>query len=336
MVITDLHLDINNIEIVRKIVHQSIDIAKQLQLTTLFVGGDVFTSRKSQFLAVLLAWNDILDYAQQQGIYIVAIPGNHDKADYTSKESYLDIYQEHENFELVRDYRSFELGKYTLHLVPFFDEASTYTNYLKLAKPKGDYDILLTHIAVNGVRNNDGSQVEQGIGKSSFSKYFKVLVGHYHDIQQVGKNIHYIGSIRQKDYGEDDQKGFTVVYDDGSHELMVSEFDKFVTIKVDLDTTDIKQLNVLKKHYADSQDHIRFKFTGSKEKVTALDKSTFDALGIDVKCEYKDVEINLSYEQAKAFTGFDSSKIKSEWSEFCQQNDDIDQQQGLQLLNEIL
>jgi exonuclease SbcD len=317
-------------------IKDAISKAKELGLDRIYVGGDIFTSRKSQFLAVLLSWMDVLDFAEEEQIDVVAIPGNHDKADYTCVESYLDVYEDHSAFTLVRTHAKFQVGKFTLHLVPFFEEKQTYGQYLKLAKPEGKHDILLTHVAVNGVRNNDGSEVEESLSASKFDKFFKVFIGHYHDAQQVGDNIYYIGSLRQKNYGEDEYKGYTVLYEDGSHEMIPSEFKKFVTVKIDLDEVDNKELTNLRKQYQDSEDSVRFKFTGSKEKVTSLDKSKFDAVGIDVKCEYKNVDVDVDFAQAEQFGGFDQSKIKEEWIEFCQNNDDIDQEQGTELLNQIL
>lgn len=339
MIITDLHLNSSNLDEVSKIIRQAILKAKELGLEHLYVGGDVFDSRKSQPLAVLQCWIDILGFAELKGITLRTIPGNHDKADYTSEESYLDVYEDHPSFELVRSYAKFKVGKYTMHMIPFFEERETYGEYLKKVEFAQKNNILLTHVAVDGVRNNDGSVVEDLIDTNIFKKFDKVFVGHYHDKQQIDNTIFYIGSILQKNYGEDVNKGFTVMYDDGTHELLQSEFKKFETVKIDLDTLDQESLTDLRRQHSDSSNNVRFKFTGTKEKIAALDKSKFDSVGIDVKCEYKDVEVEVSFQEASVFSvfsGFDGEKIKDEWKEFCEKNEDIDKKQGLSYLQKVL
>jgi exonuclease SbcD len=335
LIITDLHLDQSNIDAVSNVTRQAIDKAKSLGLKHLYIAGDIFNSRKSQPLDLLDAWEEVITYAQSKSIVLRAIPGNHDKIDYTSERSYLDVYKHHPAFELVRDYKSFPIGKYNIHMIPFFDEKETYSKYLNKVQFLGN-DILITHVAIDGVRNNDGSVIEDILNTSIFKKFLKVFVGHYHDKQQIDNVVFYIGALLQKNYGEDDQKGFTVMYEDGTHEMIVSEFTKYETIKIDLDTATQQELIDLRRDYKGSTDNIRFKFTGSKEKVTALDKSKFDDLGIDIKCEYKDVDVEVDYASATSFSGFDRKKIKEEWIEFCKKNDDIEEKIGFSYLEKIL
>jgi len=342
--ITDLHIDDSNYNEVQVVVRQAIDKTVALGLKVIYVGGDVFNSRKNQTFNVLQTFLEILDYAHTHNIVLRTIPGNHDKLDYTSVKSYLDAFAYHPAMELTTSHQSYVEGNFIIHMVPFFDEKSTYKYHfdkIKIRIPedpnsKSNFkNILITHIAVNGVKNNDGSEIEDSTKNEIFAPFFKVLIGHYHNMQKVGSKLYYIGSIMQKNYGEDDQKGMTIFYDDGSHELFQLDFIKFKTIKVDLDEVDGGALKQMLVDKSQNEDHVKIKFSGKRETLDAFDKSRFVDAGFDIKYEYN-VVVDLSYKQAEEFTGFDKDKIKDEWSEFTITNEEIDNEIGIVYLEQVL
>lgn len=337
--ITDIHLTKDNFEWVSKIVKQAIDKTVKLQLSNLIVAGDVFDERKSQPLSVLNVWSDMLDYAYINKIKIICIPGNHDKTNYESEKSYLDTYKYHPSMQLITSHHTdYNISPdWAIHFVPYFKESTTYKSYLdKISISDSRNNMLITHIAVNGVTNNDGSVVEKGIKVSDFDRFDKVFVGHYHNSQVINDHIIYVGSLYQANYGEDPGKGITVINNNGSYQRYQTQFTKYFTVKIDLDTTDDEELEKYCYQYANSKDNIRFKFIGQKHKVVALDKNRFDQIGIDVRCEYKDATVDVSFKQASEFSGFDSKKIKEEWNEFCENNADVDKNKGIKLLEKVL
>lgn len=334
MIITDIHLSDDNTDQIKDVMLQAFNTAVSKGLKVIYLAGDFVNARKSQTEKVLYTLKTILNLANEMGLVIRAIPGNHDKSDYESERSYLDVYDEYPALELVTSYQSFKEGDLTIHMIPFFDERTTYQQHFDKVQYNKN-DILITHVAVNGVVNNDGSKMSDVLPCSLFDKFDKVFIGHYHDMQQIGDNIFYIGAIIQKNYGEDINKGFTLVNADGSHYQVQSKFKQYITIKIDLDD-DNTDLTKLKSTYENHPDDIRFKFTGSEAKVKALDRMQFENLGIDVKCSYKDVEIQTTLEQAQAFEGFDKSKIQDEWKEFTDSNEDIDYEVGLTILKQAL
>lgn len=104
-------------------------------------------------------------------------------------------------------------------------------------------DVLFGHFAVTGSRNNDRSVVENNIKPSSFKDFKKVYLGHYHDYQQVGSNIFHLGSLQQNNFGEDESKGFWMLYDDCTIELLKSRNGNvFKKERLDLDNIPPKQL----------------------------------------------------------------------------------------------
>lgn len=343
VILTDTHLDRDNVDAQLSIFKQAIDLAKELGLSEVWHGGDIFESRKSQPLGVLDAFDRILSLFEESEITLVAIPGNHDKVNYDSEKSYLDVFRHHPNFKLVRTYAlqhaepAEDHSMVTVHFLPYFLESGSYIdrlNDIKIRSGKNDKDILITHIAVNGVRNNDGSKVENDLNRTAFKKFDSVFVGHYHDQSSI-HNVHYIGSALQKNFGEDTNKGFTIVYDDGSHKFVKSMFTEFITLKIDVENTPKQELEGLLKDYADSTDNIRFKFSGEKSKLVAIDKSKFERAGIDIKFDSTDITVDTSIVDTNEFVQFNKDAVLKEFKEFCKK-EKYKATEGLEYLNKIL
>lgn len=316
LAITDTHLGPKNVELIIPIFKQVIAIALKFNLSVIYHMGDMFDSRKYQTLDTLMALSKILDMLEEAGIILRCIPGNHDKPDYFRERSYLDVYTKHKSLELIRDYKKFPEGDFMIHMIPFFDEKEVYPQYLEKVKISPSLtNILMTHVAVNGVKNNDGSEIEDTLAIAKFKDFEKVLVGHYHNKQEV-KNVIYTGSAFQKDYGEDGDKGVTVLYQDGSLEQIKLEFPRFETVKINLNTITNEELDKKFKSHKNSQDNIRFKFSGTKEKLAALDRPKYAKVGIDIKTEQDDPIVDIDYAELIDFTGFDKSKILDEWDDF--------------------
>ena len=334
---TDPHLNLDNIIQVQDLFTQLFDKALELGLKQVFVLGDIFDARKAQSLTVLLAFEAICQEAEEKGITIFMFPGNHDKLDYTSEDSYLNFFRHYPNVRLVMSVDKVKVSEdVTVHLLPFFEEKSVCVDYIKsITLTEGAKNYLLTHIGINGVKNNDGTTVEGSLSKSLFSKFVKIFVGHYHNRSQVGKNIFYIGSMAQNNFGEDPEKGFTVLYDNGSHELIESKYQKYDTISIDMDETSIDDLQKLRDKYSDNEHNIKFKITGPKEKVKSVEKHLFEEVGINIQVDYKDPEIDVSYEEAVEFDGFDGEIILEEFQEFSE-SITIDQEKGEELLKQAL
>ena len=290
-VITDTHLKEDNIDLVKDIYRQFIAYLVNAGITQAVMIGDTFTSRSSQTLACLLAAKEIFDMFAEAHINLTVIPGNHDKVDLNSCKSYLNVYS-NPYLTVISDMGILKTGGLTLHLIPYFKEGEQYNQRLKQTNEfaKGfAKSILLTHIAINGVRNNDGSEVEDGVPAKMFNNFKLVLVGHYHDRQTIGDNIHYIGSSHQATFGEDVCKGFGIVYDDCTIEYEQTEFPKYIKTYIEAgDSTAIAEL--LENIEEEKTDAVfinkhRVIITGEKDAVEAFSTTKLKAAGIDIKKE---------------------------------------------------
>lgn len=309
-VITDTHLKQGNEDQVYDIFKQTIDICKQKGIKRLFHAGDWFTSRSSQSLSVLHATKKILNLFYKEDVGLTIIPGNHDLVDLESEISYLDIFDIYPNVLVIKKETSLDVlngaGWNDVHLLPYFKENGSYLERLskiQVHKPS----ILITHIAINGVKNNDGSEVQNNLKSELFKQFKFVLSGHYHAKNQLADNIWYIGSSHPQNFGEDNDKGICIVNKDLSLEFVNLNFPKYFTYR--FDCKDIKQIVDQLKQVNHEYDKIRFVITGNETEIENFNRLIFDGYNVDVKFEkiysqktvelkkYKEDDIMLSFKQ---------------------------------------
>lgn len=343
ILVTDTHLDKDNINRVLNVLFQSVDLAVELGVKKIDFLGDAFTNRTGQGLMVLLAMDYWIGYAKAKGVDIYAISGNHDKTDQESLDSYLDVFKSHSNFHLFRkETITIDTNNMAHCYLPYFKENGSYPKRLlkligKLKKSSFKKAYLYTHIAVDGVVNNDGSKVKNGLKKELFGIFHKVFVGHYHNTSKIGDNIYYIGSSLPHNFGEDNEKGFTILYSDGSHELFLSNFDKFIPLKIDLGITTKKQIEALKERYKDSNNNVRIVFTGTKEQLESININELREVGIDVKKTTTDATRAIEAAANGEVIEFDKKEIMKGFGEFCRNNDvpNTKRTVGLKLLTNV-
>ncbi len=320
---TDPHLHEDNIDQITDIARQVIDLAKKNEIDVVFLLGDVFKSRKSQTLVVLNAFEEILKMFDRADIVLYAFPGNHDKVNYESEKSYLSAYKHWPNFTLVSDYDRETFGDILVHCIPFFKEDTVYSEYLKKAIDNinlNKKNILLSHIALTGSVNNDGSSISNNLKASQFAKFDWVYLGHYHDQQQIASNIYHIPSVCQNNFGENNEKGFMFLLEDGTVEFVKSKFREYKKISIDLHKVKPEEVNELTAQYREeSQDNnIRFEFIGSKSQLSSIDKHKFIQLGIDVKT--KDIEIETDVDFDNIQLEYNKESILEAFEECCDIN----------------
>jgi len=319
----DWHLKKENIDEITDLVRQQCILAKELNAKYLACLGDIFDSRVAQRQEVLDAFSEILDMIKEYDIELWAIPGNHDKTVYTSYKSFLTAYKYHPNFKLIIIAGSLPFVKegISLHFLPFFKEEMWVEEYNAFAGYIGNMDeakhILCTHIAVTGSRNNDGTMVTSTLSSKLFKDFYKVFSGHYHDQQKIGENFYHLPSIQQNNFGENSDKGFTVLYSDGSHQLFRSKFKEFIKVKIDLEQLEDGELTLLAKKYQNSSDNIRFEITGPENSLKSLCKEDFTSIGIDIKTKCKEIEDDIIFAESEDIKEHTKDSIKEEFSEFC-------------------
>lgn len=346
ILVNDIHLDKENGILVKSIFEQLINQCKEYDTNRIFCGGDVFTNRSGQPLQCLTDWKEIIELLGENDIELHVIPGNHDKTDNSNEKSYLDVYN-YDNYHNYRFASAKLIDDIIFVFIPYFSEEKWLEEFEKINKKieksgleKSDKrkKILITHVAIDGVMNNDGSEVNSPITISSFKSYSKVLVGHYHNYSQIAKNIFYTGSAYQNNFGENiDDKGFTVIYDNGDIEFINSVFPKY--IKEIIKATDKETLRkMLEKYGNDRKNFIRFIFVGKKVDCEKINIAEIQSkYGIDCKFESNESKEAIEISESDSVYSFDKKDIKKDFIKFCGENKILGKQlkYGLDLIKNI-
>lgn len=323
LLINDIHIDRATVDTAITVFNDAVKYAVENGIEDIIIGGDVFTNRSGQPLMCLNAWRSMIDHAATNKVHLHVIPGNHDKTDPDDIHSYLNVFGDGLFNHLYMYESAINIRGVEFVLIPHFSKEK-WCERLKVVAKERNFDcgvsILVTHIAINGVRNNDGTVVEDAIEPSLLDSYSKVLVGHYHNASHVGKNIYYTGSAYQNNFGETiSDKGFTVIYDDGSLEHVQSRFPRFVNVEIK--ATDRESLkNIVEKYSVGTEDRVRIKIVGTRSECEKINVQEIRDAGIE--CKFSTDEENQAVEIActDSVTTFDKAKIKKAFLEFCGEN----------------
>ena len=326
---TDWHLNENNAVELFDIVEQEIALAKEKGVNDVIWLGDVFDSRISQRQELLVTLSEWLQMYSDAGLRLHIIPGNHDKTDYTDDSSFLSPYKYHPNVHLMETPQMCVIGGLRCTFVPYYAQDV----WLKKFEEAQAGDLLFSHQAVQGSINNDGSIVNNSIPTKLFKGFTKVFLGHYHNAQQPAKNVFHLQSVRQNNYGENEEKGFTVLYSDTSFEFVKSVFTPFREIKIDVASATPDVLAKVVKMGAKGV-NLRVLLVGDVQTVKSIDRKKFTEAGIAVKTKYTDVEVE-ELDEAVAAQNLTDTDILAKFKKFCEDKN-YDYETGYKLLKEIM
>ncbi|HPI18742.1 MAG TPA: metallophosphoesterase [Candidatus Kapabacteria bacterium] len=324
LMLSDVHIDESNAEEIKLIIRQGIQFSKENNIKSWICLGDWFKERSSQKLLVLLSFGEILNMLSDSDISLYTFPGNHDKTDAEDEKSYLSLFR---NIGIKKhhfyDVESCEDGKW--YFIPFFSENGSFlrrlTNINKEAAKYNGKKFLFLHQSINGVKNNDGTLVDDGLKGNLFKNFDKVFVGHYHNYQKLSNKIIYIGSLKPHNYGEDNDKGFWL-FDDktGDLERVQTNFKKYRKILIDLEKTNKSMIESFREKLSNSGDNVRFVFRGTEDELAMIDAGYFEKVGIEVKKENKNILRAVEYFEETKSLQFNKSDLKINFLKYCNKN----------------
>ena len=171
-----------------------------------------------------------------------------------------------------------------------------------------------------------------------FEAWTKVLIGHYHNASKLADNVIYTGSAYQNNYGENiTDKGFTVIFDNGSTKFVPSKFPKYIKEVVNANDRECLR-NLLEKYEGEKYDHVRFQIVGTKVDCEKINVADIQNRGIDCKFvsdeESKAVEIS---ESDGGVACFDKKQIIRDFMAYCKENNITGEKMkfGMKLINNI-
>lgn len=334
--INDIHVNKDNIAEFNQNWKEMLSVCKRENIADIIIGGDVFTSRASQTLATLLAVKAALTEAVRQGIYITIGEGNHDKTDQEAIEGYNHLWVGLKGIDVVDTHKTlyWEGCDFCLLLMSYFPENGSFLEKLDIAVAdtlsqypqfKKNDIILYIHEGVHGALGD--FEIDGELPQEPLLGFKAVVCGHYHNRVKIKKtNIEYIGSSRQANFGEDEEKGYTILYADGSYGFVKNEVNmRYQTIELDAKNVD--------KYTLDIDDRYRYKVKVrcNERQAKLFDKQKLMDLGFH-KVEVV-VETDLPKESAAADIQekYDKQGIKKEYQNYCNENS-IDSKLGMKYL----
>lgn len=341
LMMNDLHIGKETIQDFRLNFEEAIQTCIKYDIKHLCIGGDMFQSRASQTLSVLLTVKELLnECTNNHGIQVTIIEGNHDKVDQEKNEGYCHLFDSIPGVCVADDYLTLmsedDQWNFVLHMIGYYPENGTFRDKLKnlirtdLDPIKKNY--LYIHEGINGALAQES---DKELPSNIFKDFDRVFVAHYHNRMKLSEtNIEYIGSSRQHNFGEDEEKGYTVIFSDGSTQFIKNAVNvRFKNIEVPFD-----KLGVMLIDEIDELKHqgykIKVKIHCTNEQVSSVNKQEIIAAGAS-KVEIMQEEVEETGVQQSVFIKFDKSGIKTAYSEFCESKNIDDVETGIRYLSAI-
>lgn len=329
IIFNDVHIKQGNEEDCRRSLNHLLKYCVNNNILDLVFAGDMFDNRTSQRLSVLKVFNEFLVKCTKLSINVYAIPGNHDKTRYDSKDNFLDVFGEYENFTLFTDITKTDINGINVTFLPYFTDGML----VERVKESVGGGILIGHFAMNG-SSNLGHIVEGSLlSATDFKKWDKVFLGHYHNYHKINSNIFHLPSIRQNNFGEDNNKGFTLIYDDLSHEIIRGDFTEYVNIEIDAGVLKQKDLQEKVNSFVGSKKNIKFTIKGDEAKVKSIDKSIFKGTKIILSLKYNDDSLNDK--PVGAIKKHSKNSIIQNFTVYCEEKE-LNTEEGIELINNFL
>lgn len=223
--------------------------------------------------------NSYINYFRYSSLQHIILIGNHDWSTADCNQHSLEALKDLKNVTVV-DRPYFE-GK-TL-FVPYF---SSHEAFKAAIKPYELPVYLFMHQGVTGCDYGNGFIAENELEIEALVGFDKVISGHFHRYQEKA-NLVYLGTPFSHSYGESNQDKFLGIFndEDGSLELIKTDFPRHITHELDLNITD----NLI----IDEFDHVRVILKGTREQLASFNKSKYPGLKFIEDCQQQIVRSSL-------------------------------------------
>lgn len=266
VLISDIHFNMNNLELASKVMRQAIQYAERHRLP-LVVAGDLHDTKAMMRGECVNAMIDIFSGAACD---VTVIPGNHDRINEKAKQHALNFLEPY--VTLIEDPKEYELNTW---FIPYQHDSDEMLRYLEQL-PTGA--TVICHQGVQDANMGHYIQDRSALPTQAF-KRFRTIGGHYHQRQniqcakEVGQGMvglfTYLGSPYSQSFGEATQgeKGFSVLYDDGSLELISTYLRRHIVLE--LSTVDLQK----KLPKVNQQDLLWVKLSGATTDLMKVNKA---------------------------------------------------------------
>ena len=338
LLLNDIHVSKDNIPEFTANWREALDICRTMNIRDIALGGDLFLSRAAQTLDVLLAVHDALLLAAEYGMRVTMINGNHDKVNQESPRGYCHIFDQHDNVLVADDYIALPCPdgqRFILHMVAYFPENGSFPEKLERVRLDPErLNYLYIHEGINGALSQPS---DNELPVHLFEAFDKVFVGHYHNRCIIPKTqIEYIGSSRQHNFGEDEEKGYTVIYTDGTHEFIKNKVNtRYKVLDVSAERTGLHLMDELREIDADGRYKVKVRVHAPQAAMKSVNKAALLEAGATKVELVADDEELLEASSSSLFEKFDSRRIRETYEEFCREKQIDEVAVGLEYLSKI-
>lgn len=336
LLMNDLHISKDNIQEFEKNWDEALGLCKKFDIIDIIIGGDVFTARAAQTLSVLLSVKKCFLKAHKNGLSLIIAEGNHDKVNQELIDGYNHLFSSYPDVDIVDDYKIVQWDgcDYIIAVMSYFPERGSFKSRLNELKDElKSMNIRLSDTTLYIHEEIEGCLGGFNTGNECYLSWFEgfksVLVGHIHNrLTILDTNIEYIGSSRQNNFGEDEEKGYTLFYDDGSYEFIKNQVNtRYKNIEVDYEDLDSLEIE------ADERYKVKLKIRCKDSQAKLIDRTKLLQYVNKVELiteKTKAVEVKESDIQVK----FDKKGIINEYVNFCTDKG-VDSKLGVEYLQKI-
>lgn len=264
VLISDVHYNINTLEVADKSMRLAIDKANSLEVP-LIIGGDLHDTKAHIRGECVNAMISTFMLCESVPIILV---GNHDRINEKSSSHSLNFLSKYA-FVLSSNYNSEKLKN--TYFIPYHHDLNELRVYLKTLPPKSQ---IIMHQGIQGSNSGEYFQDKSALRPEDVSG-FRVISGHYHTRQTIalpdGGSWDFVGNPYTLNYAEanDPPKGFQVLYNDGSLEFIPTNLRQHRIIEIDLNSVNAKA------SMGRVDDILWFKVKGSQEQLSHFNKQSF-------------------------------------------------------------
>lgn len=330
----DFHIDKDNVLDFEENWNEMLEVCYDNDIHHILIGGDIFTNRNAQTLAPMLMVQKCLRRAGANRIRVSIAPGNHDKTNQDVTESWCDLYSDIPCVEVISTYKIYDLGECFLAMFAYYPEqGETLKSYMEGCRQVLTAEFLSSetnciayvHAGIHGALGD--FDVPSEAPQELFDGFKAVLCGHYHNQTHIkDTDIYYIGSSRAHNFGEDEEKGYTLIYPNGKWEFVKNEANtRYVTEELTL-----KELTDWQRTYGDDY-KVRLKITCTAAEAETVDRQDLLDRGAN-KIEFVTEKIQaVAAEASDIEDKFNNADLQQEYQVFCKDKE-IDSKMGIEYL----
>lgn len=231
VLISDIHFNLKTLEVASEALSQAVIRSNWLGIP-LILTGDTHDSKANIRGECINAINDIL-LKSTELIYLLV--GNHDLINERGNENALGFIKK--GLVITSTFVPHSLLKNLRNLV-FIPYQTDSNQFIEEINRHADDSIFLVHQGLISSNMGDYIQDKSAVTKEAVAGK-RIISGHYHTRQSIdlldGGKWDYVGNPYTLTYGEakDPEKGYQILYDDGSLEFVPTNLRKHVVIEMD-------------------------------------------------------------------------------------------------------